>query len=167
VSAAPVPGETPLPAALDVREVLEGLLGRDVDVATGGPMVNPSLEGGALVGIYVDRFLKLGALMLLDLPLAARAGAAIGLIPAAVANDAIEDRALSPALFDNGAEILNIAAGMFNAEGAAHLKLDRAYAPGEPLPADVAQWVLAYVRRLDLTVTIKGYGPGKLSALVL
>ena len=33
--------ETPLPNAKDVRDLLEGLLGRDVDVTTGGAMVDP------------------------------------------------------------------------------------------------------------------------------
>ncbi|MGV8967664.1 MAG: hypothetical protein ACOH2F_15470 [Cellulomonas sp.] len=167
MSGAPGSVETPLPGAMDVREVFEGLLGRDVEVTTGGAMVNPALPGGALVGIYVDNHLKLGALVLFDLPLAARAGAAIALVPAATANFAIEDRALTPALFDNSAEILNIAGSMFNTEGSPHLKLDRCYAPGELLPSDVAQWILAYVRRIDLTLEIKGYGPGKFSALVL
>lgn len=159
--------ETPLPRAMEVREVLEELLGRDVEVTTGGAMVNPSMPGGALVGIYTDNHLKMAALVLFDLALAARAGAAIALVPAATADFAIEDCALTPALFDNAAEILNIATSMFHAEGSPHLRLDRCYAPGEPLPADVAQWVLAYVRRIDLTIAIKGYGPGSLSALVL
>ncbi|RYV49347.1 hypothetical protein [Pengzhenrongella frigida] len=159
--------DTPLPGALDVREVLEGLLGRDVDVTTGGAMVNPTADDGAMVGIYVDNYLKLAAIVLFDLPLSARLGAAIALVPSAGAEYAIEEGALTQALFDNSSEILNIAASMFNAEGAPHLKLDRVYAPGDPLPADVAQWVLAYVRRLDLTVTIKGYGEGRVSALVI
>jgi len=44
-------------------------------------MVNPSRRGSALVGIFVNRFLKLSALMLLDIQLAARAGAALALVP--------------------------------------------------------------------------------------
>ena len=158
---------TPLPGALDVREVLEELFGRDVDVTTGGAMVNPAADDGAMVGIYVDNALRLRAIMLFDLPLAARAGAAIALVPPGGADFAIEEGALTQALFDNAAEILNITASMFNTEGAPHVKLDRCYAPGDLLPADVAQWVLAYVRRIDLTVDIKGYGPGRLSALVV
>lgn len=158
---------TPLPNAVEVRDLLEGILGRDVDVTTGAAMVNPDGDDGALVGIYVDGRLKLAALVVLDLPLAARVGAAIALTPSSAAEFAIEEGALSPALFDNDFEILNVAASLFNCDRAPHLKLDRCYAPGDPLPADVAQWVLAYVRRLDLDVAIKGYGAGKLSALVL
>lgn len=158
---------TPLPTAVEVRDLIEGMLGRDVDVTTGGAMVNPEVDDGALVGIFVDRHLKLAAIVALDLPLAAYAGAAIALVPPSGAEFAIEEGALPAALFDNSAEILNVAASLFNFERAPHLKLDRCYAPGDPLPADVAKWVLAYVRRLDLGVSIKGYGSGKLSALVI
>lgn len=159
--------ETPLPSAMEIRDLLEMMLGRDVDIATGGAMVNPSADGGALVGVFVDRHLKLAAMVNLDLPLAAYVGAAIALVPAGGAEFAIEEGELSQALFDNCAEILNVATSLFNADGAPHLKLDRCYAPGAPLPSDVAKWVLTFVRRVDLGVTIKGYGTGKLSALVL
>lgn len=158
---------TPLPAALEVRELWESLLGRDVDVATGGSMVDPIGEGGALVGVYVDRLTRLSALVLLDLPLAARLGAAIALVPAGGAEAAIEDGRLSAALSENAGEILNVTAALFNVGEAPHLKLDAVYAPHDPLPADVAQWVLAYVPRLDLDVTVSGYGPGRASLLVI
>jgi len=159
--------QTPLPSALEVRELWEGLIGRDVQVTTGGPMVDPVLNGGALVGIYVDRLTKLSALVLFDLPLAAHLGASIALVPAATAQTAAAEESLPPALAENAGEILNVTAALFNVGDAPHLKLDQWYAPREPLPADVAQWVLAYVRRLDLEVTVAGYGSGVASVLVL
>ncbi len=58
-------------------------------------------------------------------------------------------------------------ASLFNAEGAPHLRLYATYAPGEPLPADVATWVPAYVRRNNLAATVKGYGRGLVSVLVI
>lgn len=158
--------ETPLPTAVDVRELLEGLLGRDVDVTTGGPMVEPS--EGALVGAYVDRTYALRAIVLWDAPLAAYVGAALGLVPYRTAAESAELRALSPALLENAGEALNVISSLFNAEGAPHVRLDVFYdAPSEPLPSDVAQWVRAYVRRLDLTVEVAGYGEGVCSVLAL
>ena len=158
---------TPLPNAKDVRDLLEGMLGREVDVTTGGAMVDPGAADGAQVGIYVDRNLGLRALVLADLPLAARAGAAIALMPAGGAEVAIEESALSQALFENAYEILNVMASLFNVGEHPHVKLDGCWAPGDAVPADVAQWVLSYVRRLDLDVDVKGYGPGRLSVLAL
>jgi hypothetical protein len=158
---------SPLPGAKDVRDLLEGMLGREVEVRTGGAMVNPQADGGAQVGAYVDRLGALRAVVVADLPLAARVGAAIALMPAGGAEVAIEESRLSPALFDNAYEILNVMASLFNVGDAPHVKLDGCWAPGGALPADVAQWVLTYVRRLDLDVDVKGYGTGRLSVLAL
>jgi hypothetical protein len=157
--------ETPLPNAKEVRELVEGLVGRDVNVTTGGAMVDPA--GGALTGVYVDRRLALVALVLLDVPLAAHIGAALGLVPARTATEAAELGALTPALSENAGEVLNVMASLFNAEGAPHVRLDRIYEPGDPLPADVATWVPAYVRRTDLDMEVAGYGAGGFSLLVV
>jgi hypothetical protein len=159
--------ETPLPPAKVVRELIESLIGRDIAVTTGGPMVDPKAEGGALTGVYVDNRLKLTALVILDLPLAAYLGAALGLVPVRVANEAVEESMLPTALSENAGEILNVMASLFNIEGAPHIKLDSLYQPGFPIPADVAQWVLAYVRRTDLEMDVAGYGAGCFSLLVI
>ena len=115
---------TPLPSALEVREHWEGLVGRDIEVATGGPMVDPVLNGGALVGVFVDKLMKLSALVLFDLPLAAHLGAAIALVPARTAQTAVEEETLPSALAENAGEILNVTAALFNVGDAPHLKRD-------------------------------------------
>jgi hypothetical protein len=158
---------TPLAAAKDVKELFEGLLGREVDVVTGGTMVDPNADFGALVGVYVDKGLSLTALVLLDIELASRIGAAIALIPSNAAEKAINNGLMPDNLKDNASEILNVTASLFNAEGAPHVRLDAVYAPGDPIPADVAQWILTFVRRCDLDIDVAGYGPGKFSLLVL
>ena len=159
--------DTHLPAAKDVRDLLADLLGRDVGVTTGGPMVDPAVDFGAMVGVYVDRNVRLAALVLLDIDLASRMGAAIALLPTRAAESAIDNGLLPDNIRDNAAEILNIMASLFNVEGAPHVRLDAVYAPGDPIPADVAQWVLTFVRRCDLGVDVSGYGPGQFSLLVL
>lgn len=159
--------ETPLPSAKDVRDLLEGLLGREVQVRTGGTMVDPTVGGGALVGLYVDRLLSLKAICLMDVPLAAYVGAAIGLVPARVAEECAVAETLEPALEENAGEVLNVLASSMNAEGAPHVRLDAIYPPQEALPHDAAPWVRAYVRRTDLDVDVSGYGTGRFSLLVL
>ena len=158
---------TPLPPAMVVRELIEGLIGRDIAVTTGGAMIDPTGDDGAMVGVFVDDRLALTAMVLLDLPLAAYLGAALGLVPARAAGFAIEEGVLTEALAENAGEILNVLAALFNAEGAPHVRLDSLYQPADPLPADVARWVLAYVRRTDLDMDVAGYGPGRFSLLVL
>jgi len=156
---------TPLPNAKQVRELVEGLVGREIDVETGGTMIDPA--NGALVGVYVDRNLRLVAMCLLDVPLAAHLGAALGLVPAHVSAQAAELGELTTSLAENAGEILNVTASLLNDENAPHARLDRLYQPGEPLPNDLAPWVLAYVRRTDLTMHVPGYGSGSFSLLVV
>ena len=159
--------ETPLPTALEVREVVEGLLGREMTVLTGGPMVDPAGPGGAVVAEYVSDQMQLAALIVMDLPMAARSGAAIALMPSSTSEAAVGDGELTDVLLENAGEILNVLASLFNAEGAPHLRLNAVHGPGASLPADVAPWVMAYVARLDLECDITGYGTGGLSVLVL
>jgi hypothetical protein len=63
-------------------------------------------------------------------------------------------------------EVLNVLAGIFNVPGAAHVRLFRVYQPGEPLPADIRDAAAMYGDRLDLEVTVAGYGKGALSLIV-
>lgn len=158
---------TPLPAALEVRELLEGLLGRDVDAVLGTGMVDPGQHPGAVVGVYVDDMLKLRALIVMDLALACHVGAAIALLPAATAREAVDQGFMNPTLYDNTAEILNVAASLFNNANAPHVRLYEAYAPREALPPDVAKWVTAYIRRLDMELNVTGYGAGRVSVAVI
>lgn len=164
---APGMARTPLPAALEVRELLEGLLGRDTEAVVGTGAVDPHQHPGAMVGAYVDDTLKLRSIIVVDQPLTAYLGAAIALMPVATAKAAIESELLTPVLYDNSAEILNVAASLFNHDGAPHVRLYEAYAPREVLPADIDKWVLAFVARLDMEVTVAGYGAGRISVLVI
>jgi hypothetical protein len=158
---------SPLPAAPSVRELFEGLLGRDIDAVIGTGAVNPNEPPGAVVGVYTDDRMALRAIVLLELSLAAHGGAAIALVPVAQAEGAAEDGVLPDNLYENIAEVLNVAASLFNAPDAPHVKLYQSYRPGEPIPGDVAKWVMAFVRRLDMELSIAGYGKGRISILAL
>ena len=160
-------GSTPLPAVADLQSLLQQLLGRDVEVTLRGKMPDLATGGGVQVGTYADRSGTLRALLVADLALAARAGAAIALAPPAGADDAVSEERLPPALYDNAREILNVTASLFNTGAGPHLTPQASFAPGGLLPPAVAHAVRAYVRRLDLHVAVKGYGVGNLSVVVL
>ncbi|MCG2802869.1 MAG: hypothetical protein L6311_12340 [Cellulomonas sp.] len=158
--------KTPLPTPQQVRETLQMLLGREVEVETGADMVNPQSEGGVVVGVFdAQPGNKLAALWVSDLPLSAYIGAALGLIPARTAEESAQ-LGLNETISENLREVINVAGSLLNCDGAPHVTLSSVYAPGEWLPADVAQWVMAYVPREDLKVVVPGYGEGCLSILV-
>ena len=153
---------TALPPAKEVRDLLEGLLGKDVDFTDGHRVT----DGAGLVGVYVDDRLGMKALVACDIPAAAYIGAAIGLMPPGGAQDAVEDGELFPVLRDNAAEVLNVMAALFNVGSAPHLRLYGHYAAGEGLPGDVAQHLPSPGPRVDWTVAVKGYGKGELSIVL-
>lgn len=151
-----------LPSPKDVREMVEGLLGREVTVAPGRPVV-PTADVRAGVGVYVEDNLSMAAVAAADLALCAFAGAALGLVPPGNAESAVADGVLPATMWENFAELLNIGASLLNADGAAHVRLYSTTAPNE-LPAnDVGQLLRGFGHRIDLTLTIAGYGSGALS----
>src|SRR4051794_41923620 len=70
-----------LPPPMMVRNLLEDLFGRDVDVVVGDAWA-PLPRDMATTAEYVDDRQTLRAVVLLDLPLAIFAGGAVGLMPA-------------------------------------------------------------------------------------
>ncbi len=156
-----------LPAPVAVRNLLEDLLGRDVEVEPTGPLSKEAMPT-TTVAEYVDDVRRLRAVIGLSLSLAAYAGAAVGLLPPGAAEDSIDDKCLSPMLAENVTEVCNVLSGLLNREGAPHLRLGQVYLSGDSLPNDTAVRLLALGNRLDLRVDVARYGEGKLSiSLVL
>lgn len=157
--------DTELPTAVEVRELLEGMLGRDVEMALVGDKVAPA--GGCLVGEYVDVLGNVKAVVAADLALACYVGAAIALIPAGGAEASVEEGYLSATLRENAAEILNVMASLFNKDDHVHLKLaavcDAAQAP---IAGTAQRLMTGFGPSLCATTEVKGYGSGLLSILL-
>jgi hypothetical protein len=156
---------TSLPTSKDVRDLLTDLLGRDVDVAPADPWAPSDTERGAHA-VYVDDRTGTAAVVCTDLALSAFAGAAIGLIPKGGAMACVEDRELSTMVGENLYEVLNVVAALFNAAGVPHVKLYAVHQPGELPPSDVSAIARALGRRLDLRVSVAGYGAGHLAVVL-
>lgn len=151
-----------IPPAKAVKDLLEGLLGRDVDVSPADPLRVGDLPRTA-VAVYVDDTMRLTAVAGLDLPLAANVGAAIGLVPPGGAKACVEDNELSPMIAENFTEVCNVLTTLLNKEGGPHLRLHQVFLPGQEAPGDAASRLLALGSRLDLDVAVNGYGSGRFS----
>ncbi len=154
----------PVPHAKDWKDLLEGLLGRDVSVAPGDPVI-PRPGQPAMVALYTDKRLQLQAVVVVDLPLAAAIGASLGLLPAGSVAEAISDGLLTEAMHENAHEVLNVGASTFN-KGDSHLALYQDFAPGQVPPVDASVLLRTLGRRLDLRVEVQGYGKGGLSVVL-
>ena len=155
-----------LPQPKQLRDLFTDLLGKEISLEPSAPYA-PGPDTPASVAVYVDDSLHIRAVIACDLALSARAGAAIGLVPPAGADAAIEEGKLGDGLAENLYEVLNIAASTFNVPGADHLKLHALHPAGPPLDPAVRISVLTLGRREDLAVDISGYGGGLLSVVLV
>lgn len=158
---------TELPPNKAVKDVFEDLLGRDVQVSPSNDRTPVGPEHLTMEAVYVDDQMKMRAVIVTDLALTAYTAAALGLVPPAGAEAAIEDGELSESLVDNITEVFNIMAGLFNREGAPHVRLYAWYPPGDPAPSDVADLSAAFIGRNDLDVDIAGYGAGQIGLVIV
>ena len=154
-----------LPAAKDVRDMLSGLVGKDVAVSPGAP-VTPEPNRPVTVAIYTAPDMSVNALCVMDLGASAYTAAALALLPPGGAQDAVEeDKELSPMLLEALHEVVNVLSALFNTPGAPHSKLNKLVADGDEVPGDVAG-MLAGFNRLDLALEVPGYGKGALSLVL-
>jgi hypothetical protein len=154
-----------LPAAKDVREMLEGLVGRTVVVSPGAP-VTPAPDRPVSVAVYVAPDMSVNALCLMDLGASAYTAGGLALLPPGGCQDAVEeDGELSAMLVEALHEVVNVLSALFNIPGAPHSKLHKLYAPGEEVAGDLAG-MLAGFNRIDLDIDVQGYGKGSLSLVL-
>ena len=155
-------GTVELPAAKDVKDMLTGLVGKPVGVAPGAP-VTPTPDSPVAVAVYVDPGMAVNALCVMDLAASAYTAGALALLPPGGCQDAVEeDGELTGLQAEALHEVVNVLSALFNTPGAPHSKLDKLYAPGEDLPADIAG-LLAHFNRIDLAIEVPGYGKGGIS----
>ena len=154
-----------LPAAKDVKDMLSGLVGKEVSVSPGAP-VTPEPNRPVTVAIYTAPDMSVNALCLMDLGASAYTAAALALLPPGGAQDAVEeDKELSPMLLEALHEVVNVLSALFNTPGAPHSKLNKLVADGEEIPGDIVGMLTGF-NRLDLVLEVPGYGKGGLSLVL-
>lgn len=154
----------PVPHPKEVRDLFEGILGREIDISAGEPVL-PNERTHAAVGVFVEDNLSLAAAIVADLPLTAFAGAALGLVPRDTALTTLSNNYVDETMWENFAEVLSVSSTLLNHDGAPHVRLYSSYEPGILPPADVSGFLHGLGRRLDITVGIAGYGSGCLSII--
>jgi len=153
-----------LPAPKDVRDMLAGLVGRNVTVSPGAP-VTPTPDRPVAVAVYVAPDMSVNALCLLDLGAAAYTAGGLALLPPGGCQDSVEEGELSALQVEALHEVVNVLSALYNVAGAPHSRLHKLYAPGEEVAGDLAGMLAGY-NRIDLDVEIQGYGKGSLSLVV-
>jgi len=152
-----------LPTRHSVRNTIQDLIGRDVDLSDGNP---PETKSTNVVAVYVTDKLATSAIAVVDLECAARLGGSLGMVPRMVVDEAIKARELPTTLEENCYEVLNVLAAVFNLPNLPHVRLYHMYAPNAALPPDIAALGAMLGSRMDVELNISGYGTGLMSIVV-
>jgi two-component system, chemotaxis family, chemotaxis protein CheY len=153
------------PKAAQVAAILKELFHRAVTTSPTPAMALPGRNGHFIAEyMRVDDGSVIGC-GVCDIAGAARLGAALTLIPPAVATEAIAAGRVEDTMADNLREIFNVMSRLFDSGGNLRVCLGRIHRPGEPLPAELAGRISKPGARLDNCVEIAGYGRGNLSLL--
>jgi hypothetical protein len=152
-----------LPAPKLVKDLFEELLDRDVSVGAADPPRASDLHR-MVTAVYVDGALHMKVLAAMDVGLAAYTGAALGLVPAGGVRELVEKAVLSSTLIAN---VETIYQKLISFAGDPGLRLYETFTPGQTLPADVQGHLLALGHRRDFTLSLQGYGKGRLSLITL
>lgn len=155
-----------LPQVKDVKELLQSLLGRDVEVKDGPAWIPPAGEK-IIVAEFVDDETTVAAIGMCDLSGGAFIGAAMGLLPPGGAQDMAKEGALSATVNENLYETMNIAASLFNVADCPHVRITTMHGPGAALPPAIDAMVKQPTGRVDLAINVSGYGPGRFSLVVV
>ncbi|HTZ44230.1 MAG TPA: hypothetical protein VMB79_10230 [Jatrophihabitans sp.] len=152
-----------LPPAKNIKDLLEGMLGREVTLEPARRQLDSSDTVGSLITTYRDDDYQLRAILGWSLSAGAQVGASIGLIPAPLAAEMIEESALRLDIVDNLGEVSNVMAALFDLPTNPHVRMVDRYHPAATAPPELSAFLYQHADRLDLDVTVKGYGSGTLA----
>ncbi|MFZ4718268.1 MAG: hypothetical protein ACOYMR_02520 [Ilumatobacteraceae bacterium] len=151
----------PMPVPESVRDMIADLIGRSVEVdKRKAPIDLNDADAPVQTAAYVDANGGVLGACIADLSLAATVGAALAMMPSAVAEDAVRAGVLEEGLADNWHEVANVLTRLLNGPCVTHLRIG-ATTPG--VPDDVRALTERATSARHFAVTVMGYPGGSVS----
>lgn len=160
-----MPTNFPLPKAEAIRSLIADLVGRDVTIVAGDPLVLGA-DTPAVAADYVVDGGRTAAVCLTDLRLSNALGAALTMAPASSVDESVKQGTLDPQNLENLTEVVKVMARLFNTPECEQAKWHEVRSLPGDLPADAAALVESPRARRDYDVTVDEYGSGKLTVVV-
>jgi hypothetical protein len=152
----------PMPDVAKVKQML-GLLFDGLEVKPGKKFeITP--PSGSWVALYVADDGRPVAVCAVDGALAANSSAALSMLPAAAAKDALRSRVLTDVMVSNLREVMNICTRLLMSDSTAHLRLESLYS-AKSLPPQVAAVLGTVQGRADFELNLPKYGLGTLAVV--
>jgi hypothetical protein len=153
-----------LPSRKDVRDLLEARTGCPVRLTPAVPYA-PSAYERAAFAVYVDQQMRTRAVVTCDLTMATLTGAAMGRFPAGRAEEERRGGTLTAAVRRQLEDLLVDFASVLRPTDGRSLRWYSTYLPGAEIPTDVPAYAHVMGQRLDLRVSLSGYGTGRMSVV--
>ncbi|MCA9187848.1 MAG: hypothetical protein R3E01_32450 [Pirellulaceae bacterium] len=151
-----------LPSSDHIAHLLSGLYG-DVAVTEAKTPIDTSAAYTAAA--YIDDENIIQRLIVCDVAFANFAGAALTMVPPAIANDGVKSGQVAPNIQENLSEVFNICVNVFSDHSKQHLKLGSVVFPGGPIDETVAAAISASSDRTEFVAKIPRYGTGQIALL--
>jgi two-component system chemotaxis response regulator CheY len=146
-----------------VAKILQELINAPVQVVPGPKVVTAA--GPVVSMTWADDQDVLRYAGVCELALAGILGAVMSVRPPAVVAEILRTKKLDPAMQPDSREVFNVLSRGFNDANSVHVRLQSITFPPAPILPACATLDRAPGSRLDYTVTVQGYGSGKLSLL--
>jgi hypothetical protein len=163
------PSETVVPP-VPIQEAVAEFLGSLLDLGTAATKVSPptiEADGSHVIGALCDDLGRIAALVTADLGFAASSGAALAMIPATAAREAVKRGALDETLLENFQEVCNVTASLLNTPSTPHLRMSGAWPSNDPdLPTEVWDLLAKPTKRREFAVTLEGYDDGHMGIVI-
>ncbi len=155
----------PLPEVDKIGMHISSIVGKKVDTGSTDPVDGKAAKNG-VIGVYESEDGVVGGVCVCSTAFAAFAGAALAMIPPAVAQTAATSGQIPANIQENVGEVLNILSSLFNKEGSPRLSLKKVINAGDDIPEGVSILITEPAGREDITIDIPGYGAGTMTLLV-
>ena len=154
-----------LPSAAKLRSLLGDILGGEVRLAPGAPVL-PRPGNPAAVAVYVRPRLQAGAVLVADVPMALALGSSVGLGTAQSVAELVAKGTWPSWLTEDLHECAGVLGNAFTLRSTRSLQLYAVHAPGDRLDPLTAAAICSIRPRLDVEVQTPSYGVGRLSLVV-
>ncbi len=148
------------PTTEAIVKLLEMIFGPEIDVTESKDSLEDNVNGAT----FIDKDNNLVAMCFSDMPFTAYSGAALSMIPAGVANDAVKEGQLTDMMKANFFEVMNICSKLMMRDGGPHLRLDKVLEKGETDAHKTG--IEEHAKSFRFVVDIPSYGTGKIGFLV-
>ena len=145
------------PTANAMVDMLAMVFGEGVEVSND----DDTELAGKHAATFLDDEDKLVALCVCDLPFVTYSGAALSMVPAAAANDMLNEKFISDVVAQNFHEVMNICSSLMMSDSSAHLRLEKVLNPESS--ASAIEKLGTTDTLIAFSLKIPNYGDGKIA----